>query len=273
MKKLITLLLALILVLLPLSGLAETWQDVTLSDPEPQTYNIDVAIRGNVTVENGAEVTFNRDVDVCTSLTVETGASVICNGNFFEVRPDGTVTVKFGSSITANAKMNVAGTLWIHPGATVTANKTLCLVEEDAKSKLIIGGRFEGKDRMDFSRGTISLLPGGELDVVLSDDFQANALVSKLQADNGKDKIGANKDGCHVTAHGHKFTDGGACEICGYECTHQEWEDGHCAACGKPAPVGVILSQGNLWIVLAVAVTALAAVVILVVMKKKNEAK
>ena len=214
MKKLVTLLLALLLSLsLTVPALAAVkiiiLKDETLSGEH--TYNDMVMMAGNTTVEKNAVITFNQKADVSGSLMVEAGA-------------------------------------------TVTTNKNMFIGE-----KVTVGGKLKGKGCLSIANGNISLLPGGEIDIVLDYKDQANELVSKL-LENGEEKVSVNKeqtkDGYHVTAHGHDF------------------EDGVCAVCGVSAPTASILSDGNLWIILAVALAAAAAVVIvLVVMKKKSEGK
>ena len=265
MKKLVTLLLALLLSLsLTVPALAAgfiTLGDETLSGPDPKTYEDKVVITGNVTVENGARITFKDAISV-----------------------------------------NGVGFLTIQSGATVTMNRDMTI-----DGKVTVGGKLKGKGGLDIVKGNISLLPGGEIDIVLDYKDQANELVSKL-LENGEEKVSVNKeqtkDGCyHVTAHGHDFVNGvcticdheckhetktngvcdscglclheawteGVCDHCGYSCPHEAWtEDGHCAVCGISAPSGFTLSQGNLWIILAVAVAAVAAVIVLVIHKKKK---
>ncbi len=72
--------------------------------------------------------------------------------------------------------------------------------------------------------------------------------------------------------HEHELTNGFC--ACGYFDLEQHehiFEDGKCA-CGEPEPVvGSILSDGNLWIIIAVAVIALGGVAALVIVKKKKK--
>ena len=246
MKKLVTLLLALLLSLsLTVPAMAAvkiiTWEDETLSGPDPKTYEDKVVINGNVTVENGARITF--------------GDSIIV---------DGLLTIQSGATVTMNENMSI--------------NK-----------KVTVGGKLKGKGDVSIDQGHISLLPGGEIDIMLDYEYPANKLVGKL-LENGEEKVSVNKEKAgnsyHVTAHGHDFEDGvctvcglcfheawtdGICDACGYSCPHEAWtEDGVCAVCGVSAPSGFILSQGNLWIVLAVAIVAAGTVIVLVIHKKKK---
>lgn len=79
-------------------------------------------------------------------------------------------------------------------------------------------------------------------------------------------------------AHSHKFNEN---LICNCGTTRDEFEnqqtgafdDGYVWYISKNAPVkntGSVLSEGNLWIVLAVAVLAMGAVVVLILIKKKK---
>ena len=255
MKKIVTLLLALLLSLsLTVPALAENLKNVTLS--KPWTYDDPVNMSGKVTVAKDTAITFNNTLAV----------------NF-----KGSLTVEDGASLTANDVMifGFPSYLVIQSGATVTINKRLM-----AATQIEIAGRLESKGqcRVDVNdkRGIFFLLPGGEVDVMLDDEPQADGLVNKLLADNGAERIVTKiekvEGGYHVTAHGHKFSNG-TCTICDYKCTHQEWDGSYCPVCGKPAPTASILSDGNLWIVLAVAIVAAGTVIVLVVMKKKSEGK
>ena len=277
MKKLVTLLLALLLSLsLTVPAMAEVFVNATLSS---NTYNDIVTMCGNTTVEKNAVITFNQMADVSGSLTVEAGAS-----------------------LTSDWSMQIAknGSLMVEAGATVTTNRNMII-----DGKVTVGGKLKGEGGLTIN-GNISLLPGGEVDVMLKLEGQADKLVSKL-LENGKEKIDTKTeqfaDGYHVTAHGHDFEDGvcticdyeckhetktngvcdtcglcfheawtdGICDNCGYSCSHEAWtEDGVCTVCGVSAPSGFTLSQGNLWIVLSVVVVAVVAVVAVVLGKKKK---
>ena len=72
--------------------------------------------------------------------------------------------------------------------------------------------------------------------------------------------------------HEHELTNGFC--ACGYFDLDQHehiFEDGKCA-CGEPEPVvGSILSDGNLWIIIAVAVIALGGIAAIVIVKKKKK--
>ena len=215
MKKLVTLLLALLLSLsLTVPALAAVkfiiLKDETLSGPDPKTYEDKVVITGNVTVENGARITFKDVIVVIGSLTVEAGASLTSNWNM-QIAKNGSLTVEAGATVTTNGNM---------------------LIEE----KVTVGGRLEGKSNMTIGEGSILLLPGGELDIMLGNEPQANDLVGKL-LENGEEKVSVNKeqtkDGFyHVTAHGHNFVDG-ICTICDDECKHEWWTEGICDTCGR----------------------------------------
>ena len=226
MKKLVTLLLALLLSLsLTVPALAENLRDVTLSGEHPNTYNNQVNIFGSVTVAENAVIT--------------------CNNNLF-----------------------VSGSLTAKAGATVTVNKTLHLARG---AKLTIGGRLEGKSNMDIDDGSILLLPGGEVDVVLNFKEQADKLVSKLLADNGKEKIDTKieqfADGYHVTAHGHDFEDG-VCAVCGVSAqnSHEEVING---GGGEGAPAST-LSQGSATVVCTIAAFVLGFAAATVIFTRKK---
>ena len=77
---------------------------------------------------------------------------------------------------------------------------------------------------------------------------------------------------CELGMVPHTWEDG-RCSVCGYECPHDESENGKCKACGTELEaVGSILSEGNLWIAIVVAVLAVGVVAALVITKKKKPA-
>ena len=220
MKKLITLLLALTLVLLPLSGLAE--------EAEIQVYEDTIPFQNSETVSG-------------QRFTLEAG-SAFTSGWLVGGPGNSQLVIKPQAAYQdvleiVDVQLTVSSG-YTHYGKTVASSGT--------------------KDPAAASRNGVTVKVKG----VNSDSFTLS-MSGVVGTVNFKDVI------VRYRCKNHVFTNG-VCQVCGYACPHEAWTDGHCTVCGKLSFPASILSGGNLWIVLAVAIVAAGTVIVLVIHKKKK---
>ena len=173
------------------------------------------------------------------------------------ITADGDVTVESGASITFCGRFIITPSyasphiFTVEPNATVSVNGMLNVGNN---TELNIGGVFTGKCSINFFNGSINLLPGGTVDLEVIFENEANELAEALSEYGATvEKIDDGDYYYRITAHMHDFSKG--------DCP-----------CGEKAPTGSILSEGNVWIIAAIAAAAVIAVGAIVIVKKKKAA-
>ena len=117
------------------------------------------------------------------------------------------------------------------------------------------------------NNGTIHMGCSGKIEGTIDDTSDGKIVKDEHELTNGFCACGY----FDLDQHEHELTNGFC--ACGYFDLDQHehiFEEGKCA-CGEPEPVvGSILSDGNLWIIIAVAVIALGGVAAIVIVRKKK---
>ena len=272
MKKIIPLFLALVLVLAPLSGLAEEADTQIYTDTIPfqnsttvfgQRFTLEVGQASGtgwrVGGPDNSQLVIKPQADYQNTLEIVDVQLTVSSGYNNYVRtvassgtkdPAGdTVKVKGVNSDSLTLSMPIAG-------GTVFFKDVV--VSYRCKNHVFTGGvcpNCGNECQHDFSEGHICKICGSEC----QHDFDAE---HKCQV--------CGMTECQLTGR-HDFADG-KCQLCGYTCSCL---DGHCPECGREVPsvppTASTLSQGSMTVVLCVASAALASVGTLVITKKKKK--
>ncbi len=222
MKKFASLIMAAVLLATMLTVFAVPVSAVFITDNEisgTHIYNEKTTFMENVTIKSGASVTINADAFLNDGITmkIESGATVTFNGTLRLCRM-GTMLI-------------------IESGASVTINENL---ELKNASTLEIGGVLTGKFAFNNDGGSITLLPGGIVDVETKYDHYANSFIGSFQNSDAGAKVEQTANGTYrVTAHRHVYA--GTCCLAEH------------MANTAPAPTGSTLSEGNLTIIVGIA--------------------
>ena len=240
MKKFASLLMTVVLLATMLTVVAVPVSAVSITDNEisgTHIYNEKTTFMENVTIKSGASVTINADAFLSDGITmkIESGATVTFNG-LLRLERMGTMLI-------------------IESGASVTISKSL---ELKNASTLEIGGVLTGKSAFNNNGGSITLLPGGIVDVETENDFNANSFIGSFQNSDAGAKVEQTANGTYrVTAHRHVYA--GTCCLAEH------------MANTAPAPTGSTLSEGNLTIIVGVACLAVGFLAAMFIFKKKKK--
>ena len=248
---------------------------------------MDDTVPCSVTVEEGASVTFNGScrIDGGSTMTVKSGASVTFNGSC-SVGNGTALTVESGASVICNGslRLGTSGTVTVEKGASLTVNNALLGSNQTETSKVAVGGILKGKcDNIECDRLNIVLLPGGTIDVEISNQLWKESYLEYFKNLDKNATVKLTEDNYrHVTASvcDHDYTNtNGICTKCKYVNPELHKHDFKCA-CGMSCQhesektvggEGSTLSEGNLAIITAVAGIVVGFLAAMFIFKKKKK--
>ena len=233
MKKLISLLLALIM-LISLAVPAFAVDEPTEIGPN-ETNEIRIPNKGNCIINEDCEVKTIMSNDDNSTLTIAKGVTVkVTEALFYKgsINVLGTLIITDTAEALNNGTINVVGTLSITGAISVNNSGTI-----NVRGTLIITDTAEA-----LNNGTINVV--GTLSITGATDAENYGTVRVCGCTGGKLEGTINNSGFGTvtTYDGHYYVDG-KCFACGYECPH---EDLKCNTCGKKLSQKAISSEGGI---------------------------